>query len=125
MESAYLYFETRDARFQRSFSSLQKYTSALQQLPYENTVDTLDEYLNLLERTLCECLQYFFYGIVKLYEDEYLHNPTTNNQPWYATHENMDFIECLVALTVHIGILGIIQHNCEASIKEVITGTQQ
>ena len=72
---------------QKSFTALQKCTSAIRQLAYGNTADALDEYLNMSERVSRESLYNFCYGIVKLYGDEYLRKPTSNDiQLLYDAH---------------------------------------
>ena len=52
LESKYDFFSKLlfDARMQKSFTALQKCTSAIRQLAYGNTADALDEYLNMSER---------------------------------------------------------------------------
>ncbi|KAK1419600.1 hypothetical protein QVD17_28805 [Tagetes erecta] len=74
------YFRTRfDARHKTSFSSLQKCTSAIRQLGYGNVPDSLDEYLNMSDRTSRESLQEFCEGVIRLYGKEYLRRPTAHD----------------------------------------------
>ena len=80
MENDNDYFKTRyDARQKRGFSGLQKCTSAIRQLAYGTVPDSLDEYLNMSERTSRESLQEFSEGIIRLYGKEYLRRPTKND----------------------------------------------
>ncbi|KAK1425193.1 hypothetical protein QVD17_20539 [Tagetes erecta] len=80
MENDNDYFRTRfDARHKTSFSSLQKCTSAIRQLGYGNVPDSLDEYLNMSDRTSRESLQEFCEGVIRLYGKEYLRRPTAHD----------------------------------------------
>ena len=84
-----IFFKTTfDPRMHKSFTALQKFISAIRQLAYGNTADALDEYLSMSERVSRESLYNFYYGIVKLYLDEYLRKPTSNDiQLLYAAHQ--------------------------------------
>ncbi|XP_052619660.1 uncharacterized protein LOC111898554 [Lactuca sativa] len=89
LEMNYPYFQTTwDATNQRSFSGLQKCTSTIRQLAKGYNPDSLDEYLNMSERTSREALENFCYGIVQMYKAEYLRRPTsTDIQKLYEAHE--------------------------------------
>lgn len=64
METTYEHFHTTfDAQQQKSFTALQKCTSAIRRLAYGSMADSLDEYLNMSEKTSRESLYNFCYGI--------------------------------------------------------------
>ncbi|XP_076957036.1 uncharacterized protein LOC143632387 [Bidens hawaiensis] len=80
--------ESYDARGKRSFTPLQKCTSAIPQLATGNPPDQFDEYLQMSERTSRECLQFFCNTIIKLYAKEFLRKPTRHDITClYAAHE--------------------------------------
>ncbi|XP_023735453.1 uncharacterized protein LOC111883362 [Lactuca sativa] len=89
LETNYPYFQTTwDATNQRSFSTLQKCTSAIRQLAKCYNPYLLDEYLNMSKRTSREALENFFYGVIQMYKVEYLRRPTsTDIQLLYEAHE--------------------------------------
>ncbi|KAF5776565.1 hypothetical protein HanXRQr2_Chr12g0525661 [Helianthus annuus] len=59
--------EGLDGRMKKSFTPLQKVTSAIKQLATGNPPDEGDEYLNMSERTSRECLEYFCETVCKRY----------------------------------------------------------
>ncbi|KAJ0535978.1 hypothetical protein HanIR_Chr09g0436491 [Helianthus annuus] len=68
IESNEEWFQERyDGRGKRSFTPIQKCTSAIRQLTTGNPPDQFDEYLGMSERTSRECLQFFCNAIIKLY----------------------------------------------------------
>ncbi|GJS10951.1 ALP1-like protein isoform X1 [Tanacetum coccineum] len=72
-----------------SGSALVKCTSAIRQLAYATVPDSLDEYLQIGEKTSRDCLMHFCNGIIELYGEEYLRRPTqTDVEKLYAFHEN-------------------------------------
>ncbi|GKC08501.1 ALP1-like protein isoform X1 [Tanacetum coccineum] len=72
-----------------SSSALVKCTSAIRQLAYATVPDSLDEYLQIGEKTSRDCLMHFCNGIIELYGEEYLRRPTqTDVEKLYAFHEN-------------------------------------
>ncbi|KAL7613504.1 hypothetical protein Lser_V15G06920 [Lactuca serriola] len=89
LEMNYPYFQTTwDATNQRSFSTLQKCTSAIRQLAKGYNPYLLDEYLNMSKRTSREALENFFYGVIQMYKAEYLRRPTsTDIQLLYEAHK--------------------------------------
>ncbi|KAJ9552372.1 hypothetical protein OSB04_016417 [Centaurea solstitialis] len=77
-----------DARGVKGFSPLQKCTSAIRQLAYGTSSDSMDEYLRMGETTSRDCLKNFCQGIIKLYMRQYLRKPTASDiQAIYALHE--------------------------------------
>jgi hypothetical protein len=58
---------------------LQNYTTALCQLAYDMTANTIDEYLKLGKTTTLECLEYYCAVIVDCYGAEFLHRPTVTD----------------------------------------------
>nr|KAJ0193132.1 hypothetical protein LSAT_V11C800451600 [Lactuca sativa] len=75
-------------RLERSFSALQKCTSSIRQLSKTYNPDSLEEYLNMSERTSREALENFCYGVVQMYEPEYLRRPaSTDIQLLNEAHE--------------------------------------
>ncbi|GJY64538.1 hypothetical protein Tco_0465998 [Tanacetum coccineum] len=70
-------------------SALVKCTSAIRQLAYAAVPDSLDEYLQIGEKTSRDCLMHFCNGVIELYGEEYLRRPTqTDVEKLYAFHEN-------------------------------------
>ncbi|GJV90385.1 protein translocase subunit SecA2, chloroplastic isoform X1 [Tanacetum coccineum] len=70
-------------------SALVKCTSAIRQLAYAAVLDSLDEYLQIGEKTSRDCLMHFYNGVIELYGEEYLRRPTqTDVEKLYAFHEN-------------------------------------
>nr|XP_043639859.1 uncharacterized protein LOC122610973 [Erigeron canadensis] len=60
LESRYAYFQdSYDARLAKSFTPIQKCTSAIRQLATGNPSDEYNEYLEMAGRTSHECLQFF------------------------------------------------------------------
>nr|XP_043630574.1 uncharacterized protein LOC122601905 [Erigeron canadensis] len=68
-----------DARKRKSFTAIQKCTSAVRQLATGNTPDEYDEYLCMAARTARETLDYFCEAIIRLYSREYLRRPTSHD----------------------------------------------
>nr|XP_043639464.1 uncharacterized protein LOC122610550 [Erigeron canadensis] len=89
IEANFPYFqEGYDARFKRSFTAIQKITSAIRQLATGNAPDEYDEYLCMAARTSSENLDYFCDAIIKLYDREYLCRPTQHDVACiYEAHE--------------------------------------
>ncbi|GKB65019.1 ALP1-like protein isoform X1 [Tanacetum coccineum] len=78
-----------DAVGKASISALVKCTSAIRQLAYAAIPDSLDEYLQIGEKTSRDCLMHFCNGVIELYGEEYLRRPTqTDVEKLYAFHEN-------------------------------------
>nr|XP_043620024.1 protein ANTAGONIST OF LIKE HETEROCHROMATIN PROTEIN 1-like [Erigeron canadensis] len=79
IEARFEYFQTRyDARGKRSFTALQKCTSAIKQLSTSEPPDACDEYLCIAERTSRESLEYFCDAVIKLYKPEFVRKPTSH-----------------------------------------------
>ncbi|GJY98462.1 RNA-directed DNA polymerase, eukaryota [Tanacetum coccineum] len=65
--------EGRDAVRKAGISALVKCTSAIRQLAYAAVPDSLDEYLQIGEKSSRDCLMHFCNGVIELYgEDSYL-----------------------------------------------------
>nr|XP_043620354.1 uncharacterized protein LOC122592224 [Erigeron canadensis] len=80
IEANFPYFqEGYDARKRKSFTAIQKCTSAVRQLATGNTPDEYDEYLCMATRTARETLDYFCDVIIRLYSREYLRRPTSHD----------------------------------------------
>jgi len=80
IEASFPYFqEGYDARNKKSFTALQKCTSAVKQLATGNPPDEYDEYLCMAERTSRECLDNFCDAVIALYGREYLRRPTQHD----------------------------------------------
>jgi len=80
IEANFEYFqEGEDARGKKSFTAIQKCTSAVRQLATGNPPDEYDEYLHMAARTSRETLTYFCEAIIKLYGREYLRRPTQHD----------------------------------------------
>ncbi|GJV23281.1 ALP1-like protein [Tanacetum coccineum] len=65
-----------DAVGKAGISALVKCTSAIRQLAYAAVPDSLDEYLQIGEKTSRDCLMHFCNGVIELYGEEYLRRPT-------------------------------------------------
>nr|XP_043611942.1 uncharacterized protein LOC122583623 [Erigeron canadensis] len=77
LENNFSFFQRKiDARGKWGFSALQRCTSAVRQLGYGSNPDSLDDYLNMSERSSRDTLNAFCDGVIKLYRHEYLRRPT-------------------------------------------------
>ncbi|GJW50743.1 ALP1-like protein [Tanacetum coccineum] len=77
-----------DAVGKAGISTLVKCTSAIRQLAHAAVPDSLDEYLQIGEKTSRDCLMHFCNGVIELYGKEYLRKPTqTDVEKLYAFHE--------------------------------------
>ncbi|GJV79848.1 putative ribonuclease H-like domain-containing protein [Tanacetum coccineum] len=91
-----------DAVGKAGISALVKCTFAIRQLAYAAVPDSLDEYLQIGEKTSRDCLMNLCNGVIELYGEEYLRRPTqTNVEKLYAFHEKkhgfpgmIDSIDC-------------------------------
>nr|XP_043639857.1 uncharacterized protein LOC122610970 [Erigeron canadensis] len=94
LESRYKYFQKGyDGRMKKSFTMIQKCTSAIRQLATGNPPDEYDKYLEMAQRTSRECLQVFCDATVDTYEQEYLRRPTTHDiLRLYEAHEERHHI---------------------------------
>jgi hypothetical protein len=80
IEASFPYFQTTyDARNRKSFTGIQKCTSAIKQLSTGEPADNFDEYLCMAERTSRECLQFFCDAVIHLYGREFLRRPTSHD----------------------------------------------
>ncbi|XP_022007921.1 uncharacterized protein LOC110907214 [Helianthus annuus] len=80
--------ESYDARGRRSFTPLQKVTSAIKQLATGNPPDEGNEYLHMAARTSRECLEYFCETVCRIYGSEFLRRPTSHDMTLlYDAHE--------------------------------------
>ncbi|GJR19042.1 protein translocase subunit SecA2, chloroplastic isoform X1 [Tanacetum coccineum] len=92
----------RDAVGKAGISALVKCTSAIRQLAYDAVPDSLDEYLQIDDKTSRDCLMAFCNGVMELYGEEFLRRPTqTDVEKVYAFHEEkhrypgmIDIIDC-------------------------------
>jgi hypothetical protein len=66
------FYEMYDAIGCAGLTVLQKCNTALRQLAYDMTADTIDEYLKLGKTTALECLEYYCSGIIECFGDEFL-----------------------------------------------------
>ncbi|GKE30216.1 WAT1-related protein isoform X1, partial [Tanacetum coccineum] len=83
-----------DAVGKAGISALVKCTSAIRQLAYDAIPDSLDEYLQIGDKTSRDCLMAFCNGVMELYGEEFLRKPTqTDVEKLYAfNEENMGFL---------------------------------
>nr|GEV93875.1 hypothetical protein [Tanacetum cinerariifolium] len=65
-----------DAVGKAGISAFVKCTSMIRQLAYVAISDSLDEYLQIGEKTSRDCLMHFCNGVIELYGEEYLRRPT-------------------------------------------------
>ncbi|XP_022038498.1 uncharacterized protein LOC110941189 [Helianthus annuus] len=80
--------ETLDATMKKSFTPMQKVTSAIKQLATGSPLDEYDEYLNMAERTSRDCLENFCETVCNLYASEFLRRPTSHDVALlYQAHE--------------------------------------
>ncbi|GKC47508.1 RNA-directed DNA polymerase, eukaryota [Tanacetum coccineum] len=78
----------RDATGRGSIGTILKCTSAIRQLAYGTEPDAFNEYLQIVERCPCECLDNFTKCIYILYVEEYLKKPSLDDiEKTYALHE--------------------------------------
>ncbi|GJU52170.1 protein translocase subunit SecA2, chloroplastic isoform X1 [Tanacetum coccineum] len=78
-----------DAVGKAGISALVKCTSAIRQLAYAAVPDSLDEYLQIGEKTSRDCLMHFCNGVIELYARVIWEGPTqTDVEKLYAFHEN-------------------------------------
>ncbi|XP_071688070.1 uncharacterized protein [Rutidosis leptorrhynchoides] len=98
-----------------TFTTLQKCTSAIRQLAYDNTPDMWDEYLQMSEQTSILCLDYFCMCIITLYKKEYMRSPNAHDVArLHSAHEERHGFR---------GMLGIIDcmhwewRNCPVVLK--------
>nr|XP_043624125.1 uncharacterized protein LOC122595753 [Erigeron canadensis] len=89
IEATFQYFRDGvDARGRKSFSPIQKCTSAIKLLSTGEPADNYDDYLCMAERTSRECLEYFCDAVIHLYKREYLRRPTSHDVALlYNAHE--------------------------------------
>nr|XP_043639611.1 uncharacterized protein LOC122610709 [Erigeron canadensis] len=87
LESNFEYFQRRvNGRGEMGFSALQRCTSAVRQLGYGSNSDSLDDYLNMLERSSRDTLNAFCDGVIRLYRHKYLRRPTRNDMQRIFDH---------------------------------------
>ncbi|GKA28444.1 transposon ty3-I gag-pol polyprotein [Tanacetum coccineum] len=81
-------FYNRDAVGKAGISVLVNCTSAIRQLAYDVVPYSLDEYLQIGDKTSRACLMAFCNGVMELYGKEFLRRPTqTDVEKLYAFHE--------------------------------------
>nr|XP_043637892.1 pumilio homolog 12-like [Erigeron canadensis] len=87
LENNFSYFQRKiDARGKWGFSALQRCTSVVRQLGYGSNPDSLDDYLNMSERSSRDTLNAFCDGVIKLYRHEYLRRPTRTDTQRILDH---------------------------------------
>jgi hypothetical protein len=95
--------EGYDARNKKSFSTLQKCLSAVQQLADGGPAAQLDKYFKMAGRTTRECLQHFCDAVIELYHGEFLRRPTAHDVAvLQIAHEELQCRGCSVVLIVPI-----------------------
>ncbi|GKE20409.1 hypothetical protein Tco_1431921 [Tanacetum coccineum] len=81
MSANCLYFqEVHDAVGKAGISALVKCTSAIRQLAYGAVPDSLDEYLQIDDKTSRDCLMAFCNGGMELHGEEFLRRPMVCNK---------------------------------------------
>ncbi|GJT03770.1 reverse transcriptase domain-containing protein [Tanacetum coccineum] len=79
-----------DATGLMGFSVIMKYTSAIRQLAYDTSPDTLDEYLQMGEHCARDCLDCFNMCIIDLFTPEFLRKPDVNDvRKLYDAHNRI------------------------------------
>nr|GEY24300.1 hypothetical protein [Tanacetum cinerariifolium] len=82
------YLLRRDVVGKAGISNLVKCTSAIRQLAYDAVPNSLDEYLQIGDKTSRDCLMAFDNGVMELYGEEFLRRPTqTDVEKLYTFHE--------------------------------------
>ncbi|GJV17199.1 WAT1-related protein isoform X1 [Tanacetum coccineum] len=90
-----------DAVGKTGISALVKCTSAILQLAYAAVPDSLDEYLQIGEKTSRDCLMHFCNSVIELY-GEYMRRPTqTDVEKLYAFHEKKHGFPCMISSIDH------------------------
>nr|XP_043625631.1 uncharacterized protein LOC122597063 [Erigeron canadensis] len=83
LENNFSFFQRKiDARGKWGFSALQRCASAVRQLGYGSNPDSLDDYLNMSERSSRDTLNAFCDGVIKLYRHEYLRSLDCTHLGW-------------------------------------------
>ncbi|GJW62795.1 ALP1-like protein [Tanacetum coccineum] len=79
---------------------LVKCTSTIRQLAHDAVPDSLDEYLQISDKTSCDCLMAFCNGVMELYGDEFLRRPmqTAVKKPNAFHEEKHGFPEPFILL---------------------------
>ncbi|GJT11792.1 ALP1-like protein [Tanacetum coccineum] len=85
------FFRVRpDATGVPGFSVIMKCTSAIRQLAYGVTPDSLDEYLQMGSHCARDCLDFFTMCVIELFMPKYLRKPDFNDiQKLYTAHNNI------------------------------------
>lgn len=98
IEARFEYFqEGYDARAHKSFTAIQKCSSAIKQLATGNPPDEFDEYLEMAQRTSRECFQFFWDTIIQLYARDFLRRPTNHDVArLYEAHEERHHIPGMI-----------------------------
>ncbi|GJX04922.1 ALP1-like protein isoform X1 [Tanacetum coccineum] len=86
----HLFTHRLDATDRMNMSVIMKCTLVIRQLAYDNTPDAFDEYLQMGEHTVCDCLDNFNKCIIDLCMSKYLRKPTLEDvEKIYEAHENI------------------------------------
>jgi hypothetical protein len=75
-ETSLYFIERHDATGHIGLTPLEKFITALRQLAYGMSADTINEYLKLGKATALECLEYYCAGIIDCYVAKFLWRPT-------------------------------------------------
>lgn len=90
LESRYPFFQQRsDARGRMGFTALPKCTAALRLMAYGTTSDSVDEYLQMSERTARDSMYHFARGVIEVFGPVYLRKPNVHDvAKLYVAHEH-------------------------------------
>ncbi|XP_023742429.1 uncharacterized protein LOC111890552 [Lactuca sativa] len=77
-----------DARGKRGFTGLQKCVAAIKLMAMGESLDSIDDYMRMSERTARESLYLLARGVVETFGDQYLCKPSLHDmQQLYVAHE--------------------------------------
>nr|XP_043609605.1 uncharacterized protein LOC122581437 [Erigeron canadensis] len=116
IEASFPYFRDGvDARGRRSFSPIQKCTSAIKLLSTGEPADNYDDYLCMAERTSREGLEYFCDAVIYLYKREYLRKPTSHDVALlYNAHEARHHLPGMLS---SLDCTHVVWRNCPRGMK--------
>jgi hypothetical protein len=116
------YFTARvDGLSCSSHSPLQKCRAAIRQLARGSAADDLDEYLKIGDSTAMECMKKFAEGIIAMFGEEYLRQPSTEDlESLLKLGESFGFLGSMESQIVCIGIERDASMHGGANLPEVI-----
>ncbi|GJS74264.1 hypothetical protein Tco_0707105 [Tanacetum coccineum] len=117
----FTYFRQRhDATGHLSIGPILKCTSVIRQLAYGTAPDAFDEYFQIVERTLRECLDNFTKYIHVLYVEKFLRKPIAADiQKTYELHEQKHGLPgMLVSIDVCFGIVEKLPNSPTCAIQK-------